>query len=95
MLDLLTWCPRRVKLIRNADRHCFTHLRMLGGDGLTALDHAFEPHTEWRTSDGKDGRSVGEVYQRKHLMRMLPLVEIGSGALSVIGSCGEEYAFAE
>ena len=26
---------------------------------------------------------------------VLPLAEIGSGALSVIGSCGEEYAFAE
>ena len=26
---------------------------------------------------------------------LLPLAEIGSGALSVIGSCGEEYAFAE
>lgn len=70
MLDMLTWCPRRVKLIRNEDG-AVTHLRMLGGDGLTVLDRAFEPHTEWRTSDGKDGHTAGEVYQRKHLVRTL------------------------
>lgn len=68
MLDLLTWCPRRVKLIPNVDG-TVTHLRMLGGDGLTVLDREFEPHTQWRTSNGKDGRTVGEVYQRKHLVR--------------------------
>ncbi|MDT0263794.1 type I-E CRISPR-associated protein Cse1/CasA [Jatrophihabitans lederbergiae] len=70
VLDMLTWCPRRVKLIANEDG-TVTHLRMLGGDGLTVLDKQFEPHTEWRTSDGKDGRTPGDVYQRKHLIRTL------------------------
>lgn len=70
VLDMFTWCPRRVKLIANDDGSV-THLRMLGGDGLTVLNKQFEPHTEWRTSDGKDGRTAGEVYQRKHLVRTL------------------------
>lgn len=70
MLDMLTWCPRRALLIRNPDGNV-THLRMLGGDGLTVLDKDFEPHTGWRTSDGKDSRNAGEVYQRKHTVRTL------------------------
>lgn len=65
MLDILTWCPRRVLLIPNEDG-TLTHLRMLGGDALIALDTRHEPHTEWRTSDGKDGHTAGEVYPRKH-----------------------------
>lgn len=65
MLDILTWCPRRVLLLPNEDG-TVTHLRMLGGDALIALDTRHEPHTEWRTSDGKDGHTIGEVYPRKH-----------------------------
>jgi len=65
MLDILTWCPRRVLLLPNEDGTVI-HLRMLGGDALIALDTRHEPHTEWRTSDGKDKHLIGEVYPRKH-----------------------------
>jgi CRISPR type I-E-associated protein CasA/Cse1 len=49
MVDLLTWTPRRVRLVPNGDtvsRVCF-----LGGDALPALELDHEPHTALMKSD--------------------------------------------
>jgi CRISPR type I-E-associated protein CasA/Cse1 len=65
MVDLLTWTPRRVRLIADGDtvsRVCFR-----GGDALPKLDLDHEPHTALRLSDGKAGLPAGQWYPRKHL----------------------------
>jgi CRISPR system Cascade subunit CasA len=66
IVDILTWTPRRVRLIANGDtvsRICFR-----GGDALPKLDLDHEPHTALRQSDGKGGAPpAGQWYPRKHL----------------------------
>jgi CRISPR system Cascade subunit CasA len=65
MVDLLTWTPRRVRLIADGDtvsRVCFR-----GGDALPELELEYEPHTALRRSDGKAGVPQGQWYPRKHL----------------------------
>jgi CRISPR system Cascade subunit CasA len=66
MVDILTWTPRRVRLIADGDtvsRVCFR-----GGDALPKLDLDHEPHTALRLSDGKAGAPpAGQWYPRKHL----------------------------
>lgn len=67
MIDLLTWTPRRVRLIPhggNVFRVCFR-----GGDALPKLELDHEPHTAFRQSDGKGpgAPAAGEWYPRKHL----------------------------
>lgn len=65
MADLLTWTPRRVRLIPSdgtVSRVCFR-----GGDALPYLTRDHEPHTAWRLSDGKSGVPAGTWYPRKHL----------------------------
>lgn len=47
--DLLTWTPRRVRLIPDGD--VVLRLGFLGGDALLELDLSHEPHTPW-ISDG-------------------------------------------
>lgn len=72
MLDLLTWTPRRVRLLPAEDgavsRICFR-----GGDALPYLDIHHEPHTALRTSDGKGPGvpAAGPPYPRKHLAHTL------------------------
>jgi CRISPR system Cascade subunit CasA len=80
MADLLTWTPRRVRLIPDGaappgplpggfvSRVCFR-----GGDALPALELAHEPHTALRLSDGKGGTAVpaGQWYPRKHLQHTI------------------------
>lgn len=65
IVDILTWTPRRVRLIPDGDsvsRVCFR-----GGDALPKLDLDHEPHTALRQSDGKSGVPLGQWYPRKHL----------------------------
>lgn len=65
IVDILTWTPRRVRLIPDGDtvsRVCFR-----GGDALPMLDLDHEPHTALRQSDGKSGVPLGQWYPRKHL----------------------------
>jgi CRISPR system Cascade subunit CasA len=67
MVDILTWTPRRVRLIADGDtvsRVCFR-----GGDAPPKqLDLNHEPHTALRRSDGKAGAPpAGQWYPRKHL----------------------------
>jgi CRISPR system Cascade subunit CasA len=68
MLDLLTWTPRRVRLIPDTDG-TVTRIGFRGGDALTVLENAHEPHTAFRISDGKGEGSptAGTQYPRKHL----------------------------
>lgn len=73
MVDLLTWTPRRVRLI--ADGETVSRVCFRGGDALPELDLTHEPHTALRQSDSKalrqsDSKSVasqGGWYPRKHL----------------------------
>lgn len=67
MVDLLTWTPRRVRLIPAAgtvSRVCFR-----GGDALPNLELSHEPHTALRRSDGNGPGTppAGQWYPRKHL----------------------------
>ncbi len=67
MVDLLTWTPRRVRLIphgNSVSRICFR-----GGDALPALELDHEPHTALRRSDGRGPGALpaGQWYPRKHL----------------------------
>ncbi|WP_324666485.1 Type I-E CRISPR-associated protein Cse1/CasA [Mycobacterium canetti] len=69
MVDLLTWTPRRVRLIADGDtvsRVCFR-----GGDALPELKLDHEPHTALRRSDGKAGVPQDQWYPRKHLPHTL------------------------
>jgi CRISPR system Cascade subunit CasA len=67
MADLLTWTPRRVRLIPDGNtvsRVCFR-----GGDALPELNFDHEPHTALIQSDGKGkGNPLpGQWFARKHL----------------------------
>jgi CRISPR system Cascade subunit CasA len=67
IVDLLTWTPRRVRLVPEGEtvsRVCFR-----GGDALPNLELSHEPHTALRRSDGKGPGSppAGQWYPRKHL----------------------------
>lgn len=65
MVDLLTWTPRRVRLIADGDTVSGVCFR--GGDALPELNLTHEPHTALRKSDGKVGVPQGQWYPRKHL----------------------------
>lgn len=65
MVDLLTWTPRRVRLV--ADGATVSRVCFRGGDALIELNLDHEPHTALRRSDGKGTRPAGEWYPRKHL----------------------------
>lgn len=65
MVDLLTWTPRRVRLI--ADGSTVSRVCFRGGDALVELDLDHEPHTALRLSDGKGTYPAGQWYPRKHL----------------------------
>lgn len=69
MVDLLTWTPRRVRLVAEDDqvsRICFR-----GGDALIALDNAHEPHTALQLSEGRGNVPAGQWYPRKHQLSTL------------------------
>jgi CRISPR system Cascade subunit CasA len=67
MADLLTWTPRRVRLIPDVDT--VSRVGFRGGDMLPNLVLEHEPHTALRQSDGKgEGNPpAGQWYPRKHL----------------------------
>jgi CRISPR system Cascade subunit CasA len=71
MVDILTWTPRRVRLIADGDtvsRVCFR-----GGDALPKLNLYHEPHTALRVSDGRGAGALpaGQWYPRKHLLHTI------------------------
>lgn len=65
MVDILTWTPRRVRLI--ADGNTVSRVGFRGGDALPELEIRHEPHTALRLSNGKTGIPQGQWYPRKHL----------------------------
>jgi len=67
MVDLLTWTPRRVRLI--AEDNTVSRVGFRGGDALLVLRLDDEPHTALRKSDGKGAGALpaGQWYPRKHL----------------------------
>jgi len=71
IVDLLTWTPRRVRLI--PDGGTVSRVAFRGGDALLALELDHEPHTALRQSDGKGLGSppAGQWYPRKHLPHTL------------------------
>lgn len=86
MVDILTWTPRRVRLIADGDsvsRVCFR-----GGDALPILDLDHEPHTALRMSDGKgNSPPAGQWYPRKHLPHT-----IGWRGIPQLLALGERHA---